>query len=502
MEGYAYSYPDSGDSSPRSREIDFENPPPSWEDQPPPPNHKVKFMVSYGGKIQPRSHDNQLAYVGGETKILAVDRSVKFSNLLSKLSSLIAEDNNSNSSSSISSFKYQLPGEELDALISVTNDDDLEHMMHEYDRLYRASSRPARLRLFAFPAAAQGSGFGSGSSEPGKLDRDRFVEALNSVPPPPVVVPDHHHQIAAPAPVPIVANHNNNNNVDFLFGLDNKGPVQPVQLQERVIGSDPQIDARIQELNRLQISAQEQQQQQQQPPPQIYRPKSDENFAGGFAGEAYTKPPPPTIPASVQIPAGYWQPPPPQQQQQQPPPPQQHQPQQQQQQPVYMYHAPPQANMYHAPMVRPVAGQPPQGYYQMQRVPSDPIYREQPPQQQQPVYNMAPPLSAAPLAPAPTTLPAPAKVTGYSEGMGVPVRAVAGMADNNAGGYTQVAYDSATGRQVYYAAPGGGGVVTAPFQGVVAPVAVSGGGGGGGLTNNNNVEGKGVTKVLPTSAAV
>ncbi|BFG41323.1 hypothetical protein CerSpe_275970 [Prunus speciosa] len=69
---YSYSsYPESGDSSPRSREIDFENPPPWDVDQAnsQAQNYKVKFMCSYGGKILPRPHDNQLCYVGGETKI-------------------------------------------------------------------------------------------------------------------------------------------------------------------------------------------------------------------------------------------------------------------------------------------------------------------------------------------------------------------------------------------------------------------------------------------------
>ncbi|XP_044367376.1 uncharacterized protein [Triticum aestivum] len=32
--------------------------------------------------------------------------------------------------------KYQLPGEDLDALVSVTNDEDLEHLVIEYDRLH------------------------------------------------------------------------------------------------------------------------------------------------------------------------------------------------------------------------------------------------------------------------------------------------------------------------------------------------------------------------------
>ncbi|CAL4963701.1 unnamed protein product [Urochloa decumbens] len=59
--------------------------------------------------------------------------------------------------------KYQLPGEDLDALVSVTNDEDLEHLVLEYDRLQQL--RPAsgsgggsncvgstlRLRVFLFP---------------------------------------------------------------------------------------------------------------------------------------------------------------------------------------------------------------------------------------------------------------------------------------------------------------------------------------------------------------
>ncbi|KAL2341161.1 hypothetical protein Fmac_009101 [Flemingia macrophylla] len=55
------------------------------------------------------------------------------------------------------SLKYQLPREELNALISVTNDNDLDHMMHEYDRLYWPNSKSVRMRLFLFdqPNAAK-----------------------------------------------------------------------------------------------------------------------------------------------------------------------------------------------------------------------------------------------------------------------------------------------------------------------------------------------------------
>ncbi|KAH1064885.1 hypothetical protein J1N35_029872 [Gossypium stocksii] len=98
MENFSYSsYPESGESSPISREIDSENQ--SWDDPPSTNatannngNYRVKFLCSYGGKIQPRSHDNQLAYVGGDTKILAVDRNIKFSAMIAKLSSLCGGD--------------------------------------------------------------------------------------------------------------------------------------------------------------------------------------------------------------------------------------------------------------------------------------------------------------------------------------------------------------------------------------------------------------------------
>ncbi|KAF3542436.1 hypothetical protein DY000_02005849 [Brassica cretica] len=209
MEKFSYnSYPDSTDSSPRSREIDFDNPPP-WDDQ----NHqqqtqsyKVKFMCSYNGKIQPRPHDNQLTYVNGETKILSVDRGIRFPVLASKLSAVCGEGGGD------VLFKYQLPGEDLDALISVANDDDLEHMMHEYDRLLRVSSKPARMRLFLFPSASSG-GFGSEGST--QSDRDRFVEALNTV----RSRPESEKSVTAPP-----------SNADFLFGSEkvvSSPPPQP-----------------------------------------------------------------------------------------------------------------------------------------------------------------------------------------------------------------------------------------------------------------------------------
>lgn len=387
MENYSYSsYPDSGDSSPRSREIDCENQ--SWDE--PLANYKVKFMCSYGGKIQPRQHDNQLAYVGGDTKILAVERTIKFSAIMAKLSALYGDDN--------VCFKYQLPGEDLDALISVTNDEDLEHMMLEYDRLYRASAKPARLRLFLF---ALNPKLSAAVTEP-KSERQWFVDALNSV------------QIqtlegSSPSAAALSAA-----NPDFLFGFDKPKLVETVAVPPEVVGKDvaagsdcgsedrhtigdPVIEMQRQELQRLNISGLEQANQI----PRV-------SYAG--AGQKMTPPPPGAIPVpmQMQIPAASYLP--------------ERQvtagTYQTEQQPVYYLHAAPGAGgLYSAPSLRPPASQ---AYYGVQRV-----------VQEQPMYNLVP----AP-APAPGSIQQQqqqAKIGGYSEGVGV----------------VQVGYDGA-GRQVYY----------------------------------------------------
>ncbi|KAK3020444.1 hypothetical protein RJ639_047568 [Escallonia herrerae] len=92
-------------------------------------------------------------------------------------------------------------------------------MMHEYDRLFRTSSKPARLRLFLFPVNPPSPAQSFGSSED-RSDRKRFMEALNSSPvqspPPPSVV-----AFALPG------------NADFLFGSD-KGMQLP--FLDRIIG--------------------------------------------------------------------------------------------------------------------------------------------------------------------------------------------------------------------------------------------------------------------------
>lgn len=64
---------------------------------------RVRFMCSFGGKILPRPHDNQLRYVGGDTRIVAVQRATTFSSLLSKLSKLSGKPNTTRTTTSYSS---------------------------------------------------------------------------------------------------------------------------------------------------------------------------------------------------------------------------------------------------------------------------------------------------------------------------------------------------------------------------------------------------------------
>ncbi|KAK8552107.1 hypothetical protein V6N13_120531 [Hibiscus sabdariffa] len=429
MESFSYSsYPESGDSSPRSREIECENQ--SW-DEPPSmnatnnANYKVKFMCSYGGKIQPRPHDNQLAYVGGDTKIIAVDRNIKFSAIMAKLSSLYGGDYEV-------CFKYQLPGEDLDALISVTNDEDLEHMMMEYDRSHRVSAKPARLRLFLFPLNSPLVAPGFEGSEP-KSERQWFVDALNSV-----QLQNIDASSLPAAAVPPA-------NPDFLFGLDKvKVPdsvpppaaavPQEVVVKAVTVGSDcgsedrhviadpmmspAEIQRQIHELQRMHISATQEQ--------GIMQRKVDESNARAHNTQDYSKmsdkvatsPAPVSAPmqmpiqtayltnAAYPVPAAAVA--------------------ASGNQPVYLIPAPAAGVYQQPPTIRQVtvpAGQP---YYGVQHVVQD-VHREQP------VYNAVP----------------ASKVAAYPEG--IPVMQPKG----GESGYVQVAYDGA-GRQVYYTA--------APYQ--------------------------------------
>lgn len=171
----ANTYADSLDSSPRSRNTD------SWEDPAPPPNlhSKLRLMCSYGGTIVPRPHDKALCYVGGETRMVVVDRHTSLVSLQHRLALSLLHGRPF-------TLKYQLPSEDLDSLISVTTDEDLENMIDEYDRTCASnttSSKSPRIRLFLFSVNSDGAppsphSIGPIISNSAKSD-EWFLNALN-----------------------------------------------------------------------------------------------------------------------------------------------------------------------------------------------------------------------------------------------------------------------------------------------------------------------------------
>ncbi|XP_016461122.1 uncharacterized protein LOC107784491 [Nicotiana tabacum] len=163
------NYPDSTSSSPRSRQND------TWDQESlaQVPGAKLRLICSYGGHIIPRPHDKSLCYVGGDTRIVVVDRQSSLSDLHIRLSHTLLNGRGF-------SLKYQLPNEELDSLVSVTTNEDLDNMIEEYDRAMSASPlKPSRLRLFLFlakpeTAASMGCLLADSKSE------TWFVDALNN----------------------------------------------------------------------------------------------------------------------------------------------------------------------------------------------------------------------------------------------------------------------------------------------------------------------------------
>lgn len=104
----------------------------------------VKFLCSYGGKILPRYPDGKLRYIGGETRVLAVNRSVSYSELEAKMGELCG--------SGMASLRCQLPTEDLDALVSVTSDEDLANLIEEYDLANPDRIVSFKIRAFLHPA--------------------------------------------------------------------------------------------------------------------------------------------------------------------------------------------------------------------------------------------------------------------------------------------------------------------------------------------------------------
>ncbi|XP_038987648.1 uncharacterized protein LOC103716843 [Phoenix dactylifera] len=101
---------------------------------------KKKFLCSFGGKILHRPSDGKLRYVGGDTRIIRINRNISWQGLIQKTTAIYSQPH---------TIKYQLPGEDLDALVSVSCDEDLQNMMEECSILEggEGSQKP---RMFLF----------------------------------------------------------------------------------------------------------------------------------------------------------------------------------------------------------------------------------------------------------------------------------------------------------------------------------------------------------------
>ncbi|KAL7211041.1 hypothetical protein ACSBR2_014015 [Camellia fascicularis] len=116
---------------------------------------KVKFLCSFGGKILPRPSDGKLRYVGGETRIIRVSKGISWQELMQKTLTIYSQAH---------TIKYQLPGEDLDALVSVSCDEDLQNMMEECNVVEDGGSK--KLRMFLFSSSdLDDSQLGLGSME-------------------------------------------------------------------------------------------------------------------------------------------------------------------------------------------------------------------------------------------------------------------------------------------------------------------------------------------------
>nr|XP_016444255.1 PREDICTED: uncharacterized protein LOC107769545 [Nicotiana tabacum] len=100
-------------------------------------NVPLKFLCSYGGKIIPRHTDGKLRYYGGETRVLSVHRCISFAELMVKLGEMCGAS---------VSLRCQLPNEDLDALVSITCDEDLANLIEEYDH-----ASTLKIRAFLLP---------------------------------------------------------------------------------------------------------------------------------------------------------------------------------------------------------------------------------------------------------------------------------------------------------------------------------------------------------------
>ncbi|CAM8960447.1 unnamed protein product [Rhodiola kirilowii] len=136
------------------------------------PGKKPKFLCSFGGKILPRPGSGVLRYVGGHTRLIGFKGSINYDNLARKMVETCGQP---------VTIKYQLPGEDLDALVSIACQEDFDIMMEEYDKTIKSlPDGSAKLRLYLFSnsdADSSALAMLSGLKDNGQ----RYLEAINGI---------------------------------------------------------------------------------------------------------------------------------------------------------------------------------------------------------------------------------------------------------------------------------------------------------------------------------
>ncbi|XP_010531995.1 PREDICTED: uncharacterized protein LOC104808132 [Tarenaya hassleriana] len=131
---------------------------------------KMKVLCSFGGKILPRPGDSKLRYVGGETHIISIRKDISWQELKQKILEIYDQ---------ACVIKYQLPGEDLDALVSVSCDEDLQNMIEEGSEMEnQGGSQKLRMFLFSISDLDDAS---CGINRSGRDSEFQYVVAVNGM---------------------------------------------------------------------------------------------------------------------------------------------------------------------------------------------------------------------------------------------------------------------------------------------------------------------------------
>ncbi|KAH7686654.1 Non-specific serine/threonine protein kinase protein [Dioscorea alata] len=141
----------------------------------PPLQQKLKLLCSLGGSFAPRHPSGELRYVGGETRIISVDRrGINISRLRWRISDFSGNGN--------FSLFYQLPKppsrrpeEALPRLILIETDEDVRRMVEDHDRL-STMGKVSRLRIFIYYATSSLYGYAATTGFCSQLGHDDHIQ--------------------------------------------------------------------------------------------------------------------------------------------------------------------------------------------------------------------------------------------------------------------------------------------------------------------------------------